>query len=368
MSKKFALTHPKYWFCRHYWVNEELRVPVSRHYYPSTFGVRQRHDAGLAEGGEYVCTGTPGTGFFVRSTDSHSYHKFVRALKSKYASNISNLLAGREPSYKREIRRVKRARAKEADKERAGLLERYQNCLELGQQAELLMRLHDGVKAKTRRRQRSMATSLITNLKSQLATLQHDMLAAESQPLAGASEEQQRAWKALHDAFANLMESRRLFSIEKDRKSLTPRYEQVFADKGVYNFIWMPGDTPLLRDGHGNTYYFYPNGIIRAGSDLDFSIHHYDAVSVDYQPVDLNALSEGNGAIFTEKELRRRHRSTKGGAASNLYGISRKGHMAQVSIPELGLNILCSKPEYAEAFTTALQEVMRQSDNKRFDE
>ncbi|MDY5968820.1 MAG: hypothetical protein SPJ13_02220 [Bacteroidales bacterium] len=365
MSKKIKIESPKYWLHHHYWANEELRVPVSRHYFLSTFGVRQRHDASFSESGDYVCTGVPGTGFFVRNTDSHSYHKFVRAQKETYKNGFWKMLAGKEPSYKRELKRVKKELAKETDTQRIHLLERYQNCLEIGKQAELLQRLQQGVKDKEGHRLRKIATGLITRMKGQLATLQHDMLAAEIKPLEKASEEQRTAWNGLLKAFASLMESRRLFSIEKNPKTGQRSYEQVFADKGIFRFIWMQGDTPLIRDAKGYTYYFYPQGIIRAASNLHFDLFHYGTLSVNYQPIDLNTLSEGNGMVFDEKNLRHRRNTAKGAATSTLYGISSNGKMAQISIPEMDLDILCSNPLNAQNFVDALGEVMKQADTNK---
>lgn len=361
MSKNFFTN----WLSHHYWANEELKVPVSRHYYLSTFGVRQRHDANISEGGDFVCTGVPGTGFFVRNTDSHSYHKFVRAQKAGHGNGFWNMLTGKEPSYKRELKRVRQALKTETEAERIHFLERYQNCLELGKQAELLQRLEQGVKDKVGHHLHKNAISLLTNMKGQLATLQHDMQAAEIKPLETANDEQRTTWNSLQKAFASLMDSRRLFSVEKDPKTAQRSYVQVFADKGIYNFIWMQGDTPLLRDAKGNVFYFYPQGMIRTAANREFEIFRYDRLTVHYQPVDLNTLSEGNGANFNEKDLRRRHRTAKGDAMSNLYGISRNGRMAQVSFPEAGLDILCSKPEKAEAFVKALMEVMRLANGAR---
>ena len=83
-------------FSRHIQVADGVTVPVSRHFYYSTFGVCGRHD-NIVRTGNYVCSGTPGSGFFFRKCDSHSYHVFVRAQRRNLKQSMKTLLLGREP-------------------------------------------------------------------------------------------------------------------------------------------------------------------------------------------------------------------------------------------------------------------------------
>ena len=92
-------------------VAEGLRVSVSKHFYHSTFGVRGRHDKDTYLGG-YVCEDVPGTGFFVRNSESHSYRRFVIAAKKRSKQNWWTLLSGKEPNFDKENKRIEEAFAK----------------------------------------------------------------------------------------------------------------------------------------------------------------------------------------------------------------------------------------------------------------
>ena len=88
-------------------VADGLRLPVSRHFYYSSFAVRGRHDSPQLR--VYICEGTPGTGFFVRNTESRSYMRFVAERKKNLKQNPLTLLAGREPNFDKEMARVESA-------------------------------------------------------------------------------------------------------------------------------------------------------------------------------------------------------------------------------------------------------------------
>lgn len=352
----------RFMFSKHLWASDTFRVPVSRHYFSSTFGVRQRHDASVAEAGEFLCLDMPGTGFFIHSSDSNSYQKFTRDLRNKVKPTFVNLLRKREPNYARAIDNVKKV-LKGAEGYKARFLELYLNSLQVGQQAELLQRLEQGVKDKSGHHLNKDAVSLITRYKGQIATLQHDMEAAQMKPLEYLTEAQQEMWARVHKAFSSLMTSRRLFCVEQDPATGGQQYKQVFADLGIFDFVWMRGDTPILRDSKGYCYYFYPFGIIKAKDSLNFEMFRVDSFSLEYAPLDLSTLTQEGAGAIREKDLRRRRRRRRSqyDVAASLYGISHKGRMAQMIIPELGFNILCSKPEYLKEFVDAYGEIAKEN-------
>lgn len=358
--KYFRIRNIKYIFHLHYWANEELRVPVSRHYFLSTFGVKQRHDAGAAESGEFVCTGVPGTGFFVHSSDSHSYHEFVRQARRDYSASFGNKLARREPSYERELKRVSAALNTEQDAHRKRILDAYRNSLTIGQQAQMLQRLERGVKDKVGHHLGKDALSVVTHIKGQVASLQHDMKAAQMKPLETLSAAQQAAWLKVQAAFKEFMQCRRIFWIEEDPTTHEQNYTQVFADNGIFDFIWMPGDTPVLRDGKGGTYYLYPAAIIKAKSSTDFEILDMSHASVQFQPVEVNELMPNSNTFDINNLKRRKHSgNTLHDALSNLYGVSRQGQMAYLVIPQLGLRLLCSNADYAKHMVDAIAGMLK---------
>ena len=84
-------------------VSDKTRVRVSNHFYYSDFGVLEGRDT-RQYGRRYICTGTPGTGFIERDSESHSYHEFVRDYLTLQRPSYFRLLTGREPNYDRELK------------------------------------------------------------------------------------------------------------------------------------------------------------------------------------------------------------------------------------------------------------------------
>ena len=63
-------------------VAKGLTVWVSNHYCPTLFGIRGHYESSY-KSGQYVESGSPGTGFFIRTSSSHSYKNFCNAEKAK---------------------------------------------------------------------------------------------------------------------------------------------------------------------------------------------------------------------------------------------------------------------------------------------
>ena len=83
---------------------------MSNHFFYTDFGVRESSDES-AYGRRYLCDGTPGTGFIERSSESHSYHEFVRDRVADQHPTYWKLLFNREPNYEREQNRARAALA-----------------------------------------------------------------------------------------------------------------------------------------------------------------------------------------------------------------------------------------------------------------
>ncbi len=343
----------KHIFAHHYWVNDNLRVPVSRHYFHSTFGVRRRHEFNTAEGLEYICTGTPGTGFFVHSSDSIGYRDFVRKHLKTSRSSLWNFIRGREPNYKKELERATPALQTETDVTRRKMLDSYVNCLTIGREAELLQRLERGVKDTMHSRFTKECISVLSQLKGQFSSLQHDLYAAALKPMTYLSEAQQQYWERTVSAFHAFMCSRRIFSIEHNIETGTTEYVEVYANMGIFDFIYMPGGTPTIYDGKGYTYYFYPQGCIKANSSLDFRLIPAAAMKIEYSPVDVNTLI-GTSHISVASLQHNTRKKAKSNKASTLLAYSRNGMMGYLSIPEMGLSLLCSNVENTQRFVDAL--------------
>lgn len=339
-------------FAKRMTVADGVRLPVSRHFYYSTFGVRGRHD-NIARTGNYVCSGTPGTGFFIHSSESHSYRRYVNEMRSKLNQNLLTLLLRREPNFDRELKRVNDAYANIQDEERVRILSSYQNVLALAKEEELLQRVVRGIKDKMGNHPNKMMVSILSHYKSSIATLEHDVKGTQIQSGADLDEASLAAWTKVVDAFHLLVESRRVWSVYMDGDSQA--YEQVFFDMGIFNYIQSPGDTPMMTDHLGRRYFLYPKGMIAARSSVDFDVYSWKDLEVKFHVVDITTLAvRPNFNSHHSGKKKRRH--SHNDALSTLYGTTRAQVVGEITIPKLELRFFVNHTGPAEDFVKALDE------------
>ena len=234
-------------------VAEGLRLPVSRHFHYSLFGVRGRYDH-QAHNNNYLCDPTPGTGFFVRNTESHSYRRFVDSVRERQKQSLSTLLFRKEPNFDRESQLAEAAYANVRNDKEREILSCYQNVMALAKEEELLQRIVRAVKDKMGRHPSKSLVSVLTHYKSCIASMERDVRAAQINYASLMTEEQKAAWTRLVEAFNLVVVSRRVWSVYMDEGK--PAYCQVFFDMGIFDYIQAPGDTPLMRDHRGIRYLF----------------------------------------------------------------------------------------------------------------
>lgn len=334
-------------------VAEGLRVPVSSHFYYSTFAVRGRYDSGAHLGG-YVCEGTPGTGFFVRNTESHSYRRFVSALKKGQQQNLLTLLFGKEPSFKKEYKRVEDAFANVTNEKVKQILSSYQNVISLAKEEEQLQRIVRAVKDKMGNHPNKSLVSVISHYKSSIAGLERDVRSAQINYSNKMGEEEQKAWTKVVDAFHLLVESRRLWSVFLDEG--TPAYQQVFFDMGIFDYIQSPGDTPVMRDYEGLHYYLYPDGMVVARSSVDFDFYKWADVDFEFNVVDISTLAVRPQFDSHSHKHKGKHKQASTDALSTLYGMSRAQVVGEIYIPKLDRRFYVNRTGPAEDFVKAVKE------------
>lgn len=335
-------------FSRHIQVADGVTVPVSRHFYYSTFGVCGRHD-NIVRTGNYVCSGTPGSGFFFRKCDSHSYHVFVRAQRRNLKQSMKTLLLGREPNFEKEMHRTEQALKTVTDKESQRILSVYYNVLMLAKEEELLQRIVRGIKDKMGHGNKSMYTSILAHYKSSIATLEHDVAAAQHNIKNDLNETQMEAWTNLVNAFNEMGDSRRIWSVFiEDGKEW---YQQVFFDLGIFDYIQSPVDTPIIRDHNNLHYYLYPEGILRARTSTDFDFFRWKDIHVTYNPMDINTLAVR--PEFTS-HLTKRSKGNRQDALTALYGYTHGSMVGELLIPEMNLRFFVNHTEPVEAFVRAI--------------
>ena len=330
-------------------VAEGLRLPVSRHFHYSTFAVRGRYE-NQTHLGTYICPGTPGTGFFVRNTESHSYRRFVTACRKKTEQNLITLIMRREPNFDKIYNQINDAFALVKDDKSQNILSAYQNVVGLAKEEEQLQRIVRAIKDKMHGHPNKSLVSVLTHYKSSIASLERDVRSAQINYSKLISPEQAEAWAKVVEAFHLLVDSRRVWSVYLNED--TPSYTQVFFDMGIFDYIQSPGDTPVMRDYRGIHYYLYPDGMIEAHSNTEFTFHPWSETNFEFNVVDISTL-----AVRPQFNSHSRKKSKKHShdAISSLYGASRAQVVGEIYNPELNLRFFVNHTGPAEDFVKALK-------------
>lgn len=331
-------------------VADGLRLPVSRHFFYSTFGVRGRYSSGSHMGGQYVFEDYPGTGFFIRNTESHSYNRFVSACRKKNEQNIFTLLLGKEPSMDKEYKRLDEVFATIDDEKKRSILSAYQNVLSLAKEEEVLQRIVRAVKDKMGHKANKRLTSVLTHYKSSIASLQRDARSAQINYSNIMSAERIADWEKVMEAFHLLVNSRRVWAVYDENG--TPAYKQVFFDMGIFDYIQQPGDTPVMRDQNGQRYYLYPDGIIASRSSVDFDFVEWKDIDVLFNVVDITSL--GVRPQFNSHKHSKKHKGDHTDALSTLYGTTHKQVVGELFFPKFNIRFFVNHTGPAEDFAKAI--------------
>lgn len=333
-------------FAKRVQVSAGLRLPVARHFVYTTFGVRGRYDT-ITRTGNYVCSGEPGTGFFAHPSDSRTYRHFVADERKKLKQSLLTLLMHKEPDLGKEYDRAGEAVKGETNTDKRRILASYQNVVSLAKEEEQLQRIVRSVKDYIKQKGSSENSSILTHYKSSIASLEHDVKAAQLNIKNELSEERLEEWGKVVAAFDLIANSRRVWSVYYEDGA--DCYAQVFFDLGIFDYIQSPFDTPLMRDHRGMRYFLYPKGIVAARSNIDFDIHPWSKLNVRFGVVDISTL--GTRPQFNTHN-KKKQRNTD--ALSNLYGTTRAQVVGEVLISELDLRFFVNHTGPAEDFVKAL--------------
>lgn len=327
------------------------RVRISLFEADTYFGVRNKYQV-VVKKGMFLSPDTPGSGFFVRDSDSHSYREFCRELRKKKKHSLWKLVTGKEATIAKEIGKVEKALTKSAGTGMTPVLTHYQDVLYMARQEEFLQRIMEGIKVKMKgKKGTSQYARTLTQYKSRAHTMGREVLSRQINISTYTPAEVLEQWQKVVEAFNICIDSRRVWQVVATEGD--PFYMPVFFDMGIFDYIQSPFDTPIMRDSEGNHYYLYPDAIIRARSSVDFDVIPMKELSFEFAPVNLNMLDDS----ITEAVAYKRHnRKMKGDSLASLFGMCHHQHVGQILIPELNLTFYVSKPSRAEQFVNALNE------------
>lgn len=331
-------------------VAEGLRMSVTRHFIYSDFAVKWHRD-NVTQLSIFVVEGKPGTGFFMRSSDSQSYRQFVAASQRKNKQNFFTLLLRKEPDFDKEYELARKAYETAKNDQERRILSCYQNVVTLARDEEQLQRVVRAVKDKMKDRPTKRYLSILSHYKSSINRLERDAHEAQINYAKDMDETQLRLWGKVVDAFQLLTESRRVWAVFIDQGENS--YKQVFFDMGVFDYIKSPGETPVMRDQEGRHYYLYPDGLVASRSSVDFDFHPWASMEVKFGVVDISMLAV-RPQFNTRRSSKHRHKGTD--AMSTLYGASHSQVVGEIYFPKLDLRFYVNRTGPAEDFVKALNE------------
>ena len=271
-------------------VTEGLHVNISNHFYYNDFGIRDYSEMRYG-GRRFVMTGTPGTGFIERESESHSYHQFVRNQLAKQKPSYWRMLMGKEPNFDKALAEANKAMVQSSDKYKRDLLECYVNALTVARNEERIERVVRGIKDKMGHHSNKFMVSVMSHYKSKIRQMEHDMLSVIWHVKDHCSEETYKAYCKVVDEFTRVASCRRIWFLENSRKG----YQQVFFDLGVFDYIRSENYIPVMRHPNGTHYYLLPDAMIVARSNADFDVVPLKTLTIVSQEL---AIEEANESML----------------------------------------------------------------------
>ena len=273
-------------------VAKGLVVKVSNHYTPTLFGIRGHYESSY-KSGQYVECGSPGTGFFIRTSSSRTYKSFCNAEKAKLKTSYWDMVRGKEFSFDKEISVANEALRETQDETCARILEAYVNVLPLAKEAEEGERIIAGIKELGHRRHKltSYQTHVMSSYKSRIARLGHDVRDIQLSIPKLCSEEQYQKFADVVIAFTQVAASHRIWHSKDSYESLDDAFVQVYFDLGIFDFIQAPLMTPMMRDSEGRYHFLYPDFLVSSSSSTDFQVHPLTQLTFLFREVPYDMIS-----------------------------------------------------------------------------
>ena len=290
-------------------LTKKAGVWVSNYYHPTAFAVRTRVEANYRLG-QYVEMGTPGTGFFVRQTSSHSYRAFLKMLRASQRPSWWKMVTGRQFSFAREREMAERALAEATDPTRQQILESYANVLALAGEAEYLDRTVRAIKNQSHFGfPNRYKTGLLSSNKSRIVRLEHDARFAQMNIQKQCGQEKMDRFRKVTEAFAKVSASHRIWHMDESNGGAAAH--RVFFDLGIFDFIQSPLLTPVMRDSLGRTFWFYPDYLLAARSSVDFDLLPLKSTPFIFRelPYDqvLEAMSPSDYSSYQHRHRHKHH-------------------------------------------------------------
>lgn len=269
-------------------VTEGLYVNISNHFYYSDFGIRDMGEMRYT-GRRYVHGKTPGTGFLERESESHGYHVFVRKCLAMQRPNYWRMIRGLEPSFGKEIKAVNHALLQGPTGLKREILECYLNALTVARNEERTERIIRGIKDKMGHKSNKFMVSVMSHHKTRIRQMEADINSVIWHVKDHCAEETYKAYNDMVTAFTKVASCRRVWYFSGGRHD---RFEQVYFDLGVFDYIRSDCFLPLMRSPQGVDYYILPQAVLVVRSSVDFDVVPLKTLTIVSQELAIEEPSE----------------------------------------------------------------------------
>ncbi|MBP9990888.1 MAG: hypothetical protein KBT45_05620 [Bacteroidales bacterium] len=229
----------------------------------------------------YISLGYPGMGFYVHSTDSHSYHNYCRDMREASAPSYKKMLKNKNFSYSKTRKEAKRLYNLESAKTQTDntkiskdqILYSYINCLKVAERAEYEERVYLALRKKSRLfgSNRKLQDSS-QHHRRVMASMAHEMRTAQIDLTTIYSPELLERYHKMASAFESMFKCcRRIWDLTTHNVE-GHHHAHVYFDMGVFDFVQIPGYVPLMNDGKGVHYFIMPEHIVVARTATDFDM------------------------------------------------------------------------------------------------
>lgn len=319
-----------------------IRLNISKKGISSTFGIRGAN-INIGQNGTYLNTGVPGTGIYRRQKISASSDNYNSSNKNHTSSNSgcivglvlallfilimgivtvkqegtqflgilmllfcfvciliiiisffnrlisssSSAIAKKEKIlFQSQIEKAKDAFKQATNPTQKAILQNFISCAELSNKANETLAIIEAIRRKTQKKSTLRLQEQLEKYETELSKITAELDAIQLDADKNLDDDGKYQYAALCESFEKMLSSKKIWLITsstlntelKSSASTTVERNEVNFDMGIFNFIKSSFNIPILRD-LSNTYYIYPQYIIRARSFVDFDVFPTDTIN-----------------------------------------------------------------------------------------
>lgn len=245
---------------------------------------------------DFVSIGYPGCGFFVRTTNSHTYMRRVLEAKKIFRGHYFSLLTSSLPSFSDLIARGKNAAVTAEDVMYRNLFEFYLENIILSQEENRVRRVIAALRLRMKGGNRSRYSEEWTDYKRSLRQIEQQRKRFQFDFSQYYSSEIMEEYARVVDAFSTVAHVHHIWDVHLIQ-NMSER-QRVFFDLGALDFVCHPVPIPLMRNSQGHCFFILPDRMVRFRGPYDLDTFMLRDIDIRY-----GALGDGTQSEVTLSPL-----------------------------------------------------------------